>query len=560
MEKNISMKKKTLTMISLILFFTLTLMSCSDRGNNTIEELDRLADYEPQSVLKKIDHEKFNVLGKYEKMRLSLIKYKAEDKLYVLHKSDSTINHINEYFQKHGTLNDKLQSLYYMGSTYRDMGDYPSSIIMYEQAIELAENNTLENRDSLILANIYSQSAEILYRIGDYKEALKYATISYELRKALEIVNISTFEDIGRLSESAGDIVQAREFYQKAIMSIIDNNEECAYIDYLGEQLGFFINNKMMDHAEFIYRIITKDTTAQKPANVYAAIASYFTVRHHTDSALQYAMKAYKLEKRLGNKAELAQNIAYMAKTRGNNKIALEYAIFAMNNYSAAQKAMNAEGIRKAEMRRSLEEIRKARSEKLESQQTMNMYYMAGVIIVLVIILSILIMRHFVNIRRIKLLTEMKQIKEEKEKIKSEHTSLQNKITADKRLRAETAPDAASIIKLLTAISDSSKEKLQPDMWGTVFDAVDKLHPNLRQQLLNYNEDLENKDLILLYLMKLEFKQADIARIMKRAPSVISRKFHRIEEMLGVPTKEALKDQLLRDRLEGDKTNIKPED
>jgi len=554
------MKKKIPTIISIILILLSTLTSCSDRGNKTIDELDSLADHEPLTVLKRIDHENSISLSKYEKMRLSLIKYKAEDKLFVLHKSDSTINRLNDYFQKYGSLNDKLQSLYYMGGTYRDMGDYPSSMIMYERAIELAESNTLGNRDSLALANINSQSAEILYRIGDYKEALKYATISYELRKDLGIANISTFEDIGRLSESAGDIAQAREFYQKAIMSIIDNNEECAYIDYLGEQLGFFINNKMMDHAEFIYRIIAKDTTAQKPANVYAAIASYFTVRHHTDSALQYAMKAYKLEKRLGNKAELAQNIAFMAKTRGNNKIALEYAIFAMDYYRAAQKAMNAEEVSKAKMRRSLEEIRKARTVERESQQTRNMYYMTGVIFALVVILSILIMRHFVNIRRIKLLTEMKQIKEEKEELKSEHTSLQNKILADKKLRAETAPDVASVIKFLMSMSDSSKEKLQPDMWGTVFDAVDKLHPNLRQQLLNYNEDLENKDLILLYLMKLEFKQADIARIMKRAPSVISRKFHRIEEMLGVPTKEALRDKLLRDRLEGDKANIKPED
>ena len=46
--------------------------------------------------------------------------------------------------------------------------------------------------------------------------------------------------------------------------------------------------------------------------------------------------------------------------------------------------------------------------------------------------------------------------------------------------------------------------------------------------------------MVTLYLMKLEFKQADVARIMKRAPSVISRKYHRIETMLGMPIKTAL--------------------
>lgn len=137
----------------------------------------------------------------------------------------------------------------------------------------------------------------------------------------------------------------------------------------------------------------------------------------------------------------------------------------------------------------------------------------------------------------------------------SERTSLQNKIDADRKLRAETAPEISSIIRVVTDLSDSPKDKLQPEMWGTIFNAVDKLYPSLRQRLLTYNENLENKDLVLLYLMKLDFKQADIARIMKRAPSVISRKFHRIENLLGAPLKEALSDEPEQDKTDGDDTS-----
>ena len=61
---------------------------------------------------------------------------------------------------------------------------------------------------------------------------------------------------------------------------------------------------------------------------------------------------------------------------------------------------------------------------------------------------------------------------------------------------------------------------------------------------MGYNNDLQNKDLILLYLMKLGFKQADIARITKKARSVVSRKYARIESLLGVPLAEAIKDDV----------------
>lgn len=422
------------------------------------------------------------------------------------------------------------------------MEDFPSAIIMYERAIELAESNKLDKKDSLPLANVHSQSAEILYRIGDYKEALQQATISYQIREKLDAVDVVTYEDMGRLSESSGNMAQAKEFYRKALMGIIDMDKAGSYIDYLGEQLGFYTNNKGYDQAEFIYGIIKNSKSDNIPANVYAAIASYFMGIHQTDSALKYTMTAYQLEERASDKAELAKNIALIAKEKGNPHMALEYAMLAVKHYGSAQEEVNAEGVNKAKARRSLEEIRKARAEQLNGQQKKKEYSMIGIIILLLVILSVFVIQRLINMRKNKLLAEMQLVKEEKERLKSERTSLQNKIKADRKLRAETAPEIARVIKAILDLADSPKEKLQPDMWGAIFNAVDKLHPNWRQQLLTYCEDLENKDLILLYLMKLDFKQADIARVMKRAPSVISRKIHRIEEALGVPIKVALSD------------------
>ena len=548
--------KRITNILGVVAFLVISLGSCNNRDNETIEQQDWLAETDPQSSLEKISHVDTSNFDKYEQMRLKLIKYKIEDKLFVSHKSDSAINSLNDYFQKHGTVHDKLQSLYYMGSTYRDMGDFPSAIIMYEQAIGVAESNMIDKKDSLPFANVHSQSAEILYRIGDHREALQQAAISYKIRKKMDAVDIVTYEDMGRMSESCGKMVQAKEFYLKALMGIIGADKTDAYIDYLGEQLGFYTNHKRYDQAGFIYGIITKNKLANIPANVYAAIASYFIMLQQPDSALKYTLTAYQREERASDKAELAKNIALIAHEMEDRHTALKYAMLAMGYYDSAQEEVNAEGVKNAKVQRSLEEIREARIGKLKSQQKKKEYYMVGIIILLAAVLSVLSVLHLSNIKKVKMLTEVRRMKEEREKLKTEHTFLQNKVNADKKLRAETAPEISSVMKKVKDLSDSPKEKLQPDMWGAIFDAVDRLHPNLRRQLLTYNDKLENKDLILLYLMKLEFKQADIARIMKRAPSVISRKCHRIEGLLGVPLKEALGDATRQGQDVGDGTSV----
>lgn len=139
-------------------------------------------------------------------------------------------------------------------------------------------------------------------------------------------------------------------------------------------------------------------------------------------------------------------------------------------------------------------------------------------------------------------MADIERIASEKNKMISDNAILKNKVLVDRQLRVESSVDVSTVIKNLQNIANSQKEKLQPDMWDAIFNAVDKLHPEFRDHLLSYSSDLENKDLILLYLMKLGFKQADIARIIKRNPSVISRKLRRIEKELGATIREVVHD------------------
>lgn len=76
--------KQINTIIGVALIFMISLASCDKRGDETIEHLDQLAETDPQSALTKIRHVDTTNFDRYEQMRLSLIKYKVEDKLLVL--------------------------------------------------------------------------------------------------------------------------------------------------------------------------------------------------------------------------------------------------------------------------------------------------------------------------------------------------------------------------------------------------------------------------------------------------------------------------------------------
>ena len=78
------------------------------------------------------------------------------------------------------------------------------------------------------------------------------------------------------------------------------------------------------------------------------------------------------------------------------------------------------------------------------------------------------------------------------------------------------------------------------DSWNIIFDAVDKQYPNFRMSILSLYDAFKANDLILIYLLKLDFKQADISRITKISKSTISRRYQCIEKLIGIPLIELI--------------------
>ena len=92
---------------------------------------------------------------------------------YILITSDSLLREAVDYFDHHGTPNERLRAHYLLGCAYRDMGEAPRAIEVWQDGITCADT-TAADCDYGLLCRVSSQMAEIFYHQNLMNENLKY--------------------------------------------------------------------------------------------------------------------------------------------------------------------------------------------------------------------------------------------------------------------------------------------------------------------------------------------------------------------------------------------------
>ena len=82
-----------------------------------------------------------------------------------------------QFFDKHGTPNDRVLAYYLLGRAYYDHGEAPMALQCYQQAIEHSDT-TLNDCDYAQLSRVYAQMSEIYYDQGLYREGLYHDRMS----------------------------------------------------------------------------------------------------------------------------------------------------------------------------------------------------------------------------------------------------------------------------------------------------------------------------------------------------------------------------------------------
>lgn len=151
-----------------------------------MERADSIMDINDDSAIIAI-----NMLNKYksklpefttsQRMQYQLLYHKAMNKAYIDFTSDSIMREVANYYEKHGTANNRMLAYYILGCVYRDMHEVPMALEYYNKATEQADT-TSTDCDYTTLCRVFSQMSFLFAKqhlpyqeLSSLGKAVKYA-------------------------------------------------------------------------------------------------------------------------------------------------------------------------------------------------------------------------------------------------------------------------------------------------------------------------------------------------------------------------------------------------
>ncbi len=243
------------------------------------------------------------------------------------------------FFDDHGTPNDRLLAHYLLGRAYHEHGEAPMALQSYQDAIDRADTLSADC-DYKQLCRVYAQMAQIFYEQGLYREQLAAeqqsvkqawkgkdtlaALMSYEQEsQAYRNLNMpdsllyicehvsSLYRKYGfdhyaarALGNTLRELINRKDFNKvRKYMQIYES--ESGYFDSHGNiQKGreiyykikgiYFLRTNVLDSAEYYFRKELRDGKNYSNQNSAAnGLALLYDKKHQTDSATKYALYAY---------------------------------------------------------------------------------------------------------------------------------------------------------------------------------------------------------------------------------------------------------------------------
>ena len=326
-----------------IAFFTLTLcllVSCGTRREykDALLRAETVMDEHPDSALLILDS-----LGQYEneftrhfRMQYQLHRQNAVNKTSDKFTSDSLCQVLVSYFDRHGSVNERVLAHYLLGRAYTDMGEAPMAISSYQDAISVADTTATDFNYSTLscaysqMASLFRQQLLLTNEIEAREKASHYAFRANQIQWGLydqvlsagayillnkkdsaEIILKSTLEHYRKhgytqhalrfskklmylYTEPPQRLAEAKALMDKfeAESDLFDEKHELPpsqhqYYYYKGK---YYEGINKLDSAEYYYRKIYHDgmpAVAQDP--MYSGLLSVFTKRHQADSIAKYA-------------------------------------------------------------------------------------------------------------------------------------------------------------------------------------------------------------------------------------------------------------------------------
>ena len=488
---------------------------------------------------------------------------------YVPFTSDSTMLQVVDYYDSHGTPNERLRAHYMLGCVYRDLGEAPHALDCFHDAVMCADT-TATDCDFCTLSRVHSQTAALLGEQMLPRQQLEELHLQYadamrakdtlcalnamgQMANAYDMLGIpdSTID----VSNKLADIYYNYGLYKKMalakggmILSLIDlkrfeDAKEC--IDSYESKTEFFDDSGDIEAGrEFFYGIKGR----------------YFLGISHYDSAEYYFRKELQSAGDLNNREYAYRGLFLLYQKTGQRDSMSKYAQLAYETTDAHFREKQTD-----ELRHMQSLYNYSRNQSIARQKTAEANHNRIMIIVLLFVLAFVLITSifaFLYFRRRKQsqireqqlkykhniekmeqalddLYKVKQIKDEQATIliqeKTDYIEqLQQRLEEYETLNERESNTLERIIiksdvyQRFLYLSQHPREGVTRSDWEALQMMFEDHLPNFHSTIYHYCPNLSNSDYRLCMLVRLFFTPSNIAVLTGMTLANISVKRYRL--------------------------------
>lgn len=548
---------------SIILILLSMLLSCTgnkayDQQLSKADSIMDIADDSAQIAIKMLDALKpeWSKFTKAQRMRYDLLYHKAMNKAYIDFISDSTMLAVVDYYEHHGTANDKMLAYYILGCVYRDMHEAPMALEYYNKATEQADT-AAQDCDYATLCRVYSQMGVLFSQqylpyqeLFSFEKATHYAYKAHDTLNAIRYYYNKTDAYTYLDNEDSAIIVNTRaaELFRK---HGYDRDADIAF----GCNYVYYLKRNNIDKAKKAFEAYNRVNFAgnQNYEDSYAFLlyekGLFFLQTNQLDSAYCKLNESLKLSKSFNNKAITTKTLAQYYLKRNNPILAAMYAM-----KSTEYNDSDLVRVRKTQLHQLQAMYDYSRNKRLamvaeqKSEKRIMVIYVVILCSIILFCLSIFIYKLQMNkknhrisliqqlyndsllklqsnqreLQRVKDLNELEVIQQKEEiimNLKNTIKDIREKFSGSLLTDTDIILQNSAIFRKIQFIILHPKEKLSNEDWIELSDLIEQLIPSFPQMLKNR---LTEKEYHICLLIRLHISPSSISNLVGLSNSGVS--------------------------------------
>ena len=539
------------------------LLSCTgnkayDQQLSKADSIMDIADDSAQIAIKMLDALKpeWSKFTKAQRMRYDLLYHKAMNKAYIDFTSDSTMLAVVDYYEHHGTANDKMLAYYILGCVYRDMHEAPMALEYYNKATEQADT-AAQDCDYATLCRVYSQMGVLFSKqylpyqeLFSFEKATHYAYKAHDTLNAIRYYYNKTGAYTYLDNEDSAIIVNTRaaELFRK---HGYDRDADIAF----GCNYVYYLKRNNIDKAKKAFEAYNRVNFAgnQNYEDSYAFLlyekGLFFLQTKQLDSAYCKLNESLKFSKSFSNKAIITKTLAQYYLKSNNPILAAKYAM-----KSTEYNDSDLVRVRKTQLHQLQAMYDYSRNKRLamvaeqKSEKRIMVIYVVILCSIILFCLSIFIYKLQMNkknhrisliqqlyndsllklqsnqreLQRVKDLNELEVIQQKEEVImnlKNTIKDIREKFSGSLLTDTDIILQNSAIFRKIQFITLHPKEKLSNEDWIELSDLIEQLIPSFPQMLKN---SLTEKEYHICLLIRLHISPSSISNLVGLSNSGVS--------------------------------------